>query len=88
VKDEDKGDLSTGEQLAPMFPMVVDRIADGTIRRGKTVNVWLCGASYPAMLELARWLQERDVPCHLDLDTAIGALGAAARYSAFREAAT
>ena len=76
--------FSTGLQLAPLFPMVIDMLDGATRGRGKTVNVWIYGTSCAAMQELARRLQERGLPCYLDLDMAIKALGAAARYSRFR----
>jgi acyl-CoA synthetase (NDP forming) len=76
--------FSTGKQLVPLHPMVVDMLDGATRGSGKTVNVWIYGTSYPAMLELARRLQERGLPSYLDLDIAIKALGAAAGYSGFR----
>jgi acyl-CoA synthetase (NDP forming) len=76
--------FSTGQQLAPLFPLVLGML-DGAARGGgKPVNVWIYGTSLAAMQELACRLQERGLPSYLDLDIAIKALGAAARYSEFR----
>jgi acyl-CoA synthetase (NDP forming) len=76
--------FSTGQQLAPLFPVVLGMLDCAARGGGKPVNVWIYGTNLAAMQELARRLQERGLPSYLDLDIAIKALGAAARYSEFR----
>ena len=73
--------FSCGQQLVPMYPMIVDMFDRSTQDVSKAVNIWLYGTSLPAMEEMARQLQSRGLPAYFDLDMAIKALGAAAYYS-------
>ncbi len=89
VLGDDSVDCATftfcaGQQLSPMFPMVVDMLDNATQGLSKTVNIWIYGTSYPPMHELVRQLQARGLPAYLDLDIAIKSLGAAAYYSRFK----
>jgi acyl-CoA synthetase (NDP forming) len=73
-----------GEQLIPLYPMVVDmfdRLISGV---PKAANVWIYGTSLSAMEELARQLQARGLPAYLDLDIAVRSLGYAAYYAKVR----
>jgi acetyltransferase len=79
--------LCVGQQLLPLFPMLIDML-EGVIRKAaKAVNIWVYGTSLPAIDEAVRRLQARGIPAHRDLDVAIRSLGCAARYSAVRKRA-
>jgi acyl-CoA synthetase (NDP forming) len=73
-----------GQQLVPMFPVVVDMIEAAARGVSKPLNVWIYGTSLHAMEELVRQLHARAFPAYLDLDTAIKSLGYAATYSRIR----
>ena len=73
--------FSAGQQLTPMYPMVVDMFHRSTKHLSKPVNIWVYGTSLPAMEELARQLQACGLPAYFDLDLAIKSLGCAAHYS-------
>ena len=73
-----------GEQLIPLYPMVVDMFDKLISAFPKAANVWIYGTSLPAMEELARQLQARGVPAYLDLDIAVRSLGYAAHYAKVR----
>lgn len=76
--------LCVGQQLIPLFPVLIDML-DGVVRRAaKAVNIWVYGTSLQAIDEAVRQLQARGIPAHCDLDVAIRSLGCAARYSAVR----
>lgn len=73
--------FSTGRQIVPAYPMVVDMLVRLTQDIPKTVNFWVYGTCIDAMHELSRQLQEQGLPAYLDLDMAIKSLGYAVCYS-------
>ncbi|MFO8100716.1 MAG: acetate--CoA ligase family protein [Dehalococcoidia bacterium] len=73
--------FSTGRQVVPLYPMVVDMIVKSVKGCGKTVNVWVYGTDLASMEELARRLHSHEVPAYLDLDMAVKSLGDAVYYS-------
>ena len=76
--------LYSGDQIVPLFPVIVDMM-DGLARGvSKPLNVWIYGTSTRAMQALARRLQERGLPAYFDLETAVRALGHAAWYARVR----
>ncbi len=73
--------FSTGRQIVPIYPMVVDMLQNLISNAGITTNVWIYGTSLAAIEELARQLLSRGIPAYFDLNIAIKALGCAASYS-------
>jgi acetyltransferase len=72
--------FSTGDQLVPLYPMILDMFQNLTQGISKPVNVWIYGTSLSAMEELARRLHASGIPAYFDLDMAIRSLGFAAYY--------
>lgn len=91
VLDDDNVDCVTitfcaGQQLIPLYPMVVDMFKKLIKGSSKTVNIWLYGTSLPATEELSRQLQSQGLPVYFDLDTAIKSLGYASYYAEVKTA--
>ena len=91
VLDDDSVDCVTitfcaGQQLIPLYPMVVDMFKKLIKGSSKTVNIWLYGTSLPATEELSRQLQSQGLPVYFDLDTAIKPLGYASYYAEVKTA--
>ncbi|HEY48603.1 MAG TPA: hypothetical protein G4O13_00975 [Dehalococcoidia bacterium] len=69
------------EQLvSPMVEMFVRLMQN----RSKTVVIWIYGMQLPAMQEMRRQLEAQGLPAYIDFETAMKALGAAARYVEIR----
>jgi acetyltransferase len=69
------------DDLVPAFMAMFDRLEPHIT---KPVVAWIYGMELPAMESLARMLGDRGVPSFLEIETAIKALGAAARYREIR----
>jgi acyl-CoA synthetase (NDP forming) len=60
--------------IVEMFEHLKPRIA-------KPLALWIYGMQLPVLDEMYRQLEERGLPAYLDLESAVKALGIAARYS-------
>ncbi len=69
------------DDLVPISMAMFDRIEP---HLSKPVAAWVYGMELPAMDRMARLLEERGIPSFMDLETAVKAMGAAARYAADR----
>jgi len=77
--------FSTGRQLVPIYPQIIDMLTGVTGDRPKTINVWIYGTSLEAISDLARKLQQRGLPAYTDLDMAVRAHAYAHRYALIKQ---
>jgi len=69
------------DDLIPITMQMFDRMEP---HLSKPVAAWVYGTELAAMDRMVRMLEERGIPSFMDIETAIKALGAAARYAADR----
>jgi acetyltransferase len=69
--------------LLPIYREMFGRLKE---RTSKPMAIWAYGMQLPVMEDMARQFEEMGLPTYFDFETAIRALGAAARYAAIRAA--
>ena len=67
--------------LLPIYREMFGRLKE---RTSKPMAIWAYGMQLPVMEEMARQFEEMGLPTYFDFETAIKALGAAARYATIR----